>query len=52
MKNYLVELWFTGYEVIKVEAKNEEQARWKAMNEFDMDFAELDDITEVTVDEA
>lgn len=51
MKNYLVEIRFTGYEVIEIEAKNEEQAREMAMNEFDMDFAELDDITEVKVDE-
>lgn len=52
MKNYLVEIRFTGYEVVEVEAKNEEQAREKAMNEFDMNFAELDDITVVEVDEA
>ena len=49
MKNYLVEIRFTGFEVAEIEAENEEQAREKAMDEFDMDWAELDDITEVTV---
>lgn len=49
MKNYLVEMRFTGYEVAEIEAENEEQARKLAMDEFDMSFAELDDITEVVV---
>lgn len=51
MKNYSVELWFTGYQTFEIEAENEEQAREEAMNDFDMSFAELNDITEVKVDE-
>lgn len=51
MKTYLVEMEFTGYMSVEVEAENEEEAREKGYQEFDMCDAELENINAIHVDE-
>ena len=51
MKTYLVEMEFTGYMSVEVEAENEEEAREKGCQEFDMYDAELGNIDAIHVDE-
>lgn len=51
MKTYLVEMEFTGYMSVEVEAENEEEAREKGCQEFDMCDAELGNIDAIHVDE-
>ena len=51
MKTYLVEMEFTGYMSVEVEAENEEEAREKGYQEFDMYDAELGNIDSIHVDE-
>lgn len=49
MKTYLVEMEFTGYMSVEVEAENEEEAREKGYQEFDMREAELGNIDDIHV---
>jgi len=49
MKNYLVNMKFTGYMSVEVKAENEEEAREKGYREFDMCDAELENITDIRV---
>ena len=49
MKNYVVAMEFTGYMTVEVKAENEEEAREKGYQEFDMCDADLDKITEIEV---
>lgn len=49
MKTYVVEMEFTGYMSVEVEAENEEEARENGYQEFDMCDAELGDITAIHV---
>lgn len=51
MKTYLVEMEFTGYMSVEVEAENEEEAREKGYQEFDICDAELGNIDSIHVDE-
>lgn len=51
MKNYVVSMEFIGYMSVEVEAENEEEAREKGYQAFDMYDAELGDITDIRVGE-
>lgn len=51
MKTYLVEMEFTGYVSVEIEAENEEEAREKGYQEFDIRDAELGNIDAIHVDE-